>query len=150
MFHFQGYPRTVAQAEDLWAIDSAKSPLWAIHIDLEQWVVVEKLLGRRICSTCHGSFNTASILSNGYHMPAILPEDHCVKGNQCKKDLHSRTDDTKEIIQQRLDDYQKKTTPVLDYFREKNRLKSFQVKRGVDDTDDLLKCMLEGIDLESV
>ena len=82
-------------------------------------------------------------------MPAILPSSiNCIeiKLNQsltaCSQPFVQRNDDTIETITNRLDEYYNKTEPVLAYYRgDNNRLKEFQVKKGVDDLDALIACM---------
>ena len=65
----------------------------------------------------------------------------------CSQSFVRRNDDTKETINKRLDEYYDKTEPVLTYYRHcdtlrDSRLKEFQVKKGVDDLDALIACML--------
>jgi adenylate kinase len=86
-----GYPRTIEQAKVLSATDP-KTRFIAVNIALERWVAVEKMLARVSCKNCGGSFNTADILTDGYDMPAILPDpDKCVKGkDHCKPEFIKR------------------------------------------------------------
>jgi adenylate kinase len=139
-----GFPRNVSQAEFL---DHHLSDLTAVHIKLDKSVAVEKLLGRRVCSGCERSFNIADICRDGYVMPAILPADAatCPRGaERCAQlqVLEERSDDTRDTILTRFAVFDTETAPVIQYYGEKSRLKSFDVKRGVDDIDELIDVMI--------
>ena len=143
----------------------------AVNIILEKWAAVDKLLGiffmliylpmysyllasgRVHCDKCNTGYNTCNILTKGYLMPAILPSTKtCVEMKldpsltECSQPFVRRNDDTKDTISKRLDEYYEKTEPVLAYYRNNTgsstRLKEFQVKKGIDDLDALIECML--------
>lgn len=139
-----GFPRNVKQAQYL---DHHMSDLNAVHIQLEKDIAVEKLLGRRICSACGQNFNITDICRNEYVMPAILPDPAtCPRGPvECEqyRELEKRSDDTRETILKRFEVFETETAPVIRYYGEQNRLKTFDVKRGVDDIDDLVNVMVE-------
>lgn len=143
-FILDGYPRTLQQAQ---RIDEKYPDLLAAHIVLERWVSVEKLLGRRHCAACNRSFNMADIVQGEYHMPALLPNTStCPLGpTRCREQgkLEMRSDDTRETIEKRYDVFEKNNQPILDFFQKNNKLLTFHVKRGVDDTDDLLDAMID-------
>jgi adenylate kinase len=154
-----GYPRTVNQAElvlsrfplgsasasaSASASVSAKS-IMAMHIKLDRWVCVEKLLARQECSTCGRGFNGAHIVSDGFDMPAIRPDPlTCPKGlEKCNPVLTTRCDDTRETIERRFQEFYDQTTPVLDVFRRRDgALVEFQVKKGVADAKALIDLLL--------
>ena len=56
-----------------------------------------------------------------YHMINFPPkvEGKCDK---CSSDLYQRKDDTKEVLQERLQVYNKETKPLLDYYSKKKEL----------------------------
>ena len=138
-----GYPRTLAQAQFLTCQESFFSiPTIAINIVLDKSVIVEKLLGRKICKNCGLDFNTADVWRDGFEMPAILPHCNCPQGKNCEQELVSRADDTEEIIFRRLNDYELNAEPLLEHFRKLKCLRVFQVKRGLADTNDLIDVML--------
>lgn len=138
-----GFPRNTEQARYL---DDHLPSLRAVSIQLDRGVAAEKLLGRRICTGCGRSFNTADIDRDGYVMPAILPGDYatCPLGaDECQKyrNLQPRSDDTQETIMRRFEVFEVETAPLVSYYAERNRLRTFDVKRGVDDIDDLIRVM---------
>ena len=116
---------------------------------MEPWVAIEKLMNRKHCQTCGGNYNTAHIVRDGYDMPAILPDakTNCKRfsgenPNKCWANLKSRSDDTAEIIANRMIEYTEKTSPVCDYYEKKGQLHVFHVHKGVKDTPELLNLML--------
>ena len=116
-----------------------------IHIDLAESVVKAKLLGRRECTVCKRSFNLADVMTEGYNMPAILPNpENCPLGiNNCKPVLISRKDDVPDIINKRIEVYNDETRPILEFFADRNLLTNFVVKKGISDTDDLIHTMID-------
>lgn len=73
-----------------------------VNLKLPESVLVEKCLGRRICSECGKNFNVASINvkgengSPGMSMAPLLPPPQCVSK------LISRADDTESVVKERL------------------------------------------------
>jgi adenylate kinase len=61
-----GFPRNVAQARRFQELSSLEM---VINLCLPDWVLMEKLMGRRVCMDCGTGYNIAAI-SNGmsyYH-----------------------------------------------------------------------------------
>ena len=136
-----GFPWTVQQAESI----SLKYPnFFAINLMLKRSVAIEKLAGRVTCSKCKKDWNVSNILYDGYRMPSLLPtKEKCPnKLDDCSQYFEKRADDNPDIIGKRFDEFNEKTAPLIDYYRKKNMLREFDVKRGIDDADDLLKLML--------
>lgn len=135
-FILDGYPRRVSQADTL----AKLHPLsLTVNLALDESILVEKALARRICESCGNGYNLANIQRDGYEMPPLLPkkkEGHCDK---CDGKLITRSDDTEEIIRDRLGVYFKETFPIIEYYRAKGLLMEFPVKKGVADLPDLVK-----------
>ena len=133
-----GYPRTVEQAH---LLNTIVNPLnfKVVNIKLETSVAVSKLLGRRLCKTCGGSFNTAHIVEGSFDMPAILPNpETCSLRAQCNPVLTTRDDDTDATITTRLQQHDANSQPILDYYEHKGQLRTFNVFKGVKDVDALI------------
>jgi len=110
-FLLDGFPRTIPQAE---ALDETLRKLGKtldriIVMDAPVDEVVQRISGRRTCESCQAS----------YHMVARPPK---VRGvcDKCGGVLIQRSDDSEEIVRRRLVEYNAKTKPVLDYFKEHN------------------------------
>lgn len=139
-FILDGFPRTLAQAK---LLDSFTTIDMALHITLARWVVVAKLKGRMLCQGCGKSFNSAHIIDPPYRMPAILQnKESCSRGAEyCGSHgtLVGRLDDTDEVIENRLQVYDDTILPILDYYKGKSKLETFDVVTGVDDTPAMIQ-----------
>lgn len=139
-----GFPRTLAQAQ---ALDQLTNITKTIHITLERWVTIEKLRERKICKGCGQGFNSAHIVTDTFRMPALSQcKANCSLGNEyCEKFglLESRSDDTEDVIKSRLEEYDRTIAPLLKHYDRNNKLATFSVHSGIDDTDDLVAFMLK-------
>jgi adenylate kinase len=104
-FIFDGYPRTIQQAEALNKI--AKIDV-IINLKVPDWIIVERLSNRRTCKECGANYNLK------YLKPKI--EGVCDK---CGGELCQRGDDKPEVIRERVRVHQKQTQPLLEYYKEK-------------------------------
>lgn len=119
---FDGYPRTIPQAEMLEKIAKIDSVL---NLVAKDEIIIDRLSGRRICPKC-GTI---------YHIKYILPK----KEGICDKDntkLIQRDDDKPKSIKQRLIVYREKTKPLEDYYKKKNLLKEIEAS---DTPENILK-----------
>ncbi len=97
-----GFPRTTTQAV---ALDTMLSELGrpldaALLIDVDFEVIVNRLTSRRMCKEC-GFIGTAT-------------DTQCPK---CAGEMYQRDDDNEETVRNRLDVYEKSTSPLIDYYR---------------------------------
>lgn len=76
-----------------------------INLKLREEALIAKCLGRRTCSQCGGNYNVACIdikAEDGnprMYMPPLLPPP------QCESKLITRSDDTEEVVKERLQVY---------------------------------------------
>jgi adenylate kinase len=111
-FLLDGFPRTVAQAEALERLLKAEDlPLTRV-IDYELPIekIVERLAGRRVCSSCKGVFHVPDKQSS----PEIC--------SHCGGKLYQREDDRPEAIRVRMEAYHRSTEPLIEYYRKRNLL----------------------------
>jgi adenylate kinase len=104
-FLLDGFPRNEAQAVfflERYDVDAV------ILIEVPDEVVMERILSRRLCSTCGLDYNLI------FHRPA--QQDVC---DVCKGRLVARPDDNPDAVRDRLADYHAKTSPIIDLFRQK-------------------------------
>ena len=114
-FILDGFPRTIAQAEALQPIltKMGKSIDHVINIEVDTEELVRRLTGRRTCKNCGAMFH------NLFHPPK--KEGSC---DRCGGSLYQREDDKEETIRIRLNEYQRQTAPLIQYYQLKNCLRS--------------------------
>jgi adenylate kinase len=104
-FLFDGYPRTIQQAEALEKI--AKIDV-IIQLIVPEWIIIERLSTRRICKNCGEVYNIR------YLRPKV--DMICDK---CGASLYQRPDDTPEVIKKRIQVYEQQTQPILQYYKKR-------------------------------
>lgn len=124
-FILDGFPRTIAQAE---ALDTFSDIDRAILIDVDFDVIVSRLSGRRTCPACKNIYNTSSYSS-----------DTC----ECGTKLIQRDDDKEETIRKRLSTYESQTYPLIDYYKNCNKLSVVKGKDKPEETFEDVKKVLE-------
>jgi len=130
-FLLDGFPRSVPQAE---ALEHFADVQLALNLDLREEVLVEKCLGRRICSKCGKNYNIADIhlaASNGRPaivMPPLNPPEECTPY------MEQRGDDTEETVHRRLEIYKAGAKPVEDFYHSRGTLLDFEITAGIPET----------------
>ena len=114
-FILDGYPRNIAQADTLNGIFSELNieNYVTIYLDLEEELAMKRALGRVICGGCGASYNT--------YFENFMPKSEGIC-DKCGSELKHRSDDTEETFKVRFSTYVEKTSPVLDYYKDLNRL----------------------------
>lgn len=115
-FLFDGFPRTIAQAEALSALTDIDA---VINLDVDFSLVLKRISGRRMCE-CGESYHTST-----------YDKESCCK---CGKKLYQRADDNEETVASRLDVYQKQTAPLAKYYKEKGKLVDVDGNRTIAET----------------
>lgn len=105
-FILDGYPRTLAQAQVLTGmLAHRRMPQVVVHLQVDYNKVIERLAGRRECPVCGTLY---SLSSNPPKVADICDRDGAR--------LAVRDDDDPAVIKQRLEEYERQTKPLLDYF----------------------------------
>ena len=104
-FILDGFPRTIDQAK---ALEKVAQIGAVILLAVPDWIIIERLSTRRICKNCGEVYNVR------YLKPKV--EGVCDK---CGGQLYQRSDDTAEVIKDRIKVYEKQTQPILQYYKEK-------------------------------
>ena len=116
-FILDGFPRNTAQAVTLDSELAAmgRSLDCALLVDVPGDVIIGRLSSRRTCRGC-GYTGTAS--------DTVCPT--------CGGEMYQRDDDKPETIKNRLDVYEKNTSPLVEYYRGQNILKVVDGDRDAD------------------
>ena len=123
-----GYPRTVPQA-DIMFENKVEIDL-VLYLIQNEDVITQKLLGRRNCEDCGWGCNVADIKAPGYDLPPLLPKTEGIC-DKCGGKLVERQDDNEETIRQRIFEYNVKTSPLVDYFKQKGIMLEYEAFEGV-------------------
>jgi adenylate kinase len=131
---FDGFPRTVAQAEALDSLLRERDARLTRVVDFEvdEAELLRRLGGRWTCRNCHAT----------YHEIAAPPR---VAGvcDRCGGELYQRPDDTPEAVKVRLQVYHDRTLPLIEYYRAAGVLRSIDAARG---RDEVTKSLLTAVD----
>jgi adenylate kinase len=123
-FVFDGFPRTVTQAQYLGELLKAHGFKRAlvIYFAIDPSLLLRRITGRRMCKIGGEIYNI-------YERPPKT--DLC-----CDYDggeLEQRPDDREEIVAPRLQAYEKQTAPLVAYYRRLGRLHEVDASRSVAD-----------------
>jgi len=114
-FLLDGFPRTVVQAEALEeTLETMGRTLdGVINISVPRDKIIDRLTGRRICRDCGASYHVK------YNPP--VKAGVC---DACGGELYQRSDDNEAVVNNRLDIYESKTEPLIDFYGKRNLLKN--------------------------
>ena len=117
-FILDGFPRTSAQAV---ALDAELGKLErsldaALLVDVDPEVIIKRLTSRRMCKEC------------GYI--GSVADESCPK---CGGEMYQRDDHNEATVRNRLEVYEKSTSPLIDYYRGSELLVSIDGDRNPDD-----------------
>jgi adenylate kinase len=104
-FILDGFPRTIDQAK---ALDSLVKIDAVIQLVVPDWIIVERLSSRRLCKNC----------GEVYNIRFLKPRSEGVC-DKCGGQLFQRSDDTPQVIRDRIAVYESQTEPILRYYGEK-------------------------------
>jgi adenylate kinase len=127
-----GFPRTVPQAKALADITDSRPLNLVIDLDVPQEIVLHRLASRRVCADCGANYSVDK-----------PPRYDCVCDN-CGGEVEQREDDTPAAIEKRLDDYERETSPLIDWYRDLGLL---EVVDGQGSTYDVTQRLFAVVDL---
>ncbi|MBF0504088.1 MAG: adenylate kinase [Candidatus Omnitrophica bacterium] len=113
-FMFDGFPRTVKQAQDLdAALERVHAPLdCVLTLEADFNVLLDRMTGRRVCRKCGALYHVT-------YKPTAR-EGIC---DVCGGEIYQRADDNEKTIKARMEVYNKSTAPIIDYYAQQNKLK---------------------------
>ncbi len=112
-FVFDGFPRTLVQAEALEKTVSQKRSALDIvfFFDVSDETIFERVMNRVTCGQCGQSFSANLHLAPGQ---SVCPG--------CGGALGRRADDTPEVLEHRLVEYRENTEPLVAYYQKRGLL----------------------------
>ena len=123
-FILDGFPRTLAQAHSL---TYAKIKFnYIIEITISNELIIKRITGRRIHKSSGRTYNIE-------FNPPKKPGFDDITGEP----LIQREDDTKQVVMQRLREYDKKTAPLINYYKDISDLNDNCQYLTIDGSQDL-------------
>lgn len=112
---FDGFPRTVAQAEGLERFTTVDT---VVFLEVERDEVVRRLSSRRVCGTCGAVYNLVT-----------QPPREPGKCDRCGGTLIQREDDKPEVVARRFEVYMRDSAPLVAYYERKGILRRVRADR---------------------
>jgi len=102
---FDGYPRTVDQAENLSRVlNITPDNLYVLNIEVPKDLLVERMQTRKVCQKCGQVF--------------FRPDEKGIKAcDDCGDALLKRQEDQPETMEKRILVYQTQTQPLIEYYK---------------------------------
>jgi adenylate kinase len=123
-FVFDGFPRTVAQAQYLMILlrQNGYKPALVVHFVIDPVLLMRRLTGRRMCKIGGEIYNI-------YERPPKCD----LRCDNDGGELEQRPDDREEIVAARMQAYQKQTAPLVAYYRRLGRLHDVNAAQSVEE-----------------
>lgn len=135
-FIFDGFPRTLAQADALGnLLDETGTSLDAvIEMRVDDEALVRRITGRFTCGNCGEVYHDET-------KPTAKPGVCDACGST---DLQRRADDNEDSLRTRLLEYYKKTSPLIGYYYAKNNLTPVDGLAEIDSVASQINATLDG------
>jgi len=133
---FDGFPRTVPQAEALDAMLARKALKldYVIELAVDEAALVDRIDGRFTCAKCGASYHDRN------KRPKVA--GHC---DTCgATDFVRRADDNAETVKARLAAYHAETAPILPYYRAKGILRQVDGMADIAEVTRQIEAILKG------
>ncbi len=133
---FDGFPRTLAQAEalDLLLAERGRKLDHVIELAVDEDELVKRITGRFTCAKC----------GTGYHdtfRPTTVPGVCDVCGSH---EFIRRPDDNEQTVRTRMAEYRAKTAPILPYYAAKGLVRPVDGMASVEDVAAQIDAILDG------
>ena len=133
---FDGFPRTIAQAQFLDELfhTMGRKLEAAIYLNVSDIEIMRRLGGRLICHTCQTPYQLQ------LHPPARA--SIC---DRCDGELYGRPDDIPELIRVRLRAFQRVSGPLLDYYQATDRFIIVEGEGPLEAVQSALEAAIEAV-----
>ena len=130
-FILDGYPRTVKQAEQLSELLAPDDIDLAVDIEVPTEAVLRRLASRRVCVDCGKNYSVDN------------PPRFDWSCDNCGGEVVQREDDTEAAIMRRLQLYEQATSPLIEWYLERDKLVEVD---GLGHPDDVTRRLVRAID----
>ena len=123
-FVLDGFPRTANQAQhlDKALVASAQKLDAVLNLMVDAQKIAQRMTGRRSCPKCGAV----------YHVENLKPKVSGICDND-GTELIQRSDDSLEVVANRLKTYRQQTTPVIDYYKKTGTVYDIDANKDVDE-----------------
>ena len=128
-FVLDGFPRTVEQARELdkaMASNGERIDI-VLNLKMDDDIVSQRMTGRRSCPQCGAV----------YHIENLKPKVEGICDND-GTELIQRPDDSLEVVANRLRTYHLQTEPVVDYYKNSQRVYDIDASKTIDEATALV------------
>ncbi len=131
---YDGFPRTLAQADALDALMASKGKFLnaVIEMRVDDDVLIERISGRFTCANC----------GEGYHDTGKQPATAGVCDKCGGTEFIRRADDNAEAVRVRLMAYYRQTAPLIGYYHAKGKLRTVDGLEAIDRIQREIKTLL--------
>ena len=135
-FILDGFPRNAGQAEVLDKLmeEHGKHIDAVIVVEVNDDLLVKRIAGRFSCGTCGESYN------DFFRLPKTEGVCDRCGGTSFKR----RSDDKPETVRERLEVYHNQTKPLIDYYRERGKLRVIDGERPIEEVTRRINEIVEG------
>ncbi len=135
-FILDGYPRNIEQAKALDEIlETLRKQLTSVlFLDVPEEEVVRRISSRRVCPECGRVYNLIS----------LKPKNDGVCDDDGAK-LIQRDDDKEETVRERFRIYLDKTSPLIEFYRNRNQIVTIDARGTIDKVKKIVFNTLEEI-----
>jgi adenylate kinase len=133
---FDGFPRTLAQAEalDLLLTERARSLDSVIELVVDEDALVERITGRFSCAKC----------GTGYH-DSFRPTKVLGVCDVCgSTEFVRRKDDNEQTVRTRMAEYRAKTEPIIPYYEQRGLVRRLDGMAAVEQVAAEIDAVLDG------
>ncbi len=110
-FVLDGFPRTLPQAEGLEEMSGSPRAWVVFDFEVPRDVLMLRLSGRRWCPACQATYH---VVNDPPKTPGVCDRDGVT--------LLQRDDDRESVVAERLREYDRRTFPLIDYYRTRARM----------------------------
>ena len=136
-FILDGFPRTAPQADALDRLLLARGERLdaVIALAVDDAALIERISGRFTCANCGAGYHDRN------HTPRQAGRCDTCGGHEFTR----RADDSREVVEKRLDAYNKQTAPLLPHYRAQGRLFEVDGMLPIDVVTERIKLILDEV-----
>jgi adenylate kinase len=133
---FDGYPRTVQQAEALEILleERGRTLDHVIELMVDEEALVDRITGRFTCATCGAGYH------DSFHRPKVEGTCDVCGGHEFKR----RPDDNEQTVRTRMAEYRAKTAPILPYYEAEGLVRRVDGMASVEQVAAAIDAILDG------